>query len=86
MKYCFSHSDVLISGSNDKSLRVWIKSADGTFAESRSTDLISPLIGHTYGVNCVRFSPFDTIVASGSTDGNIIMWSAKVWKLYLSLI
>lgn len=56
-----SHSDVLVSGSNDKSLRIWIKSGDGTFSENRTSEPISPLIGHSYGVNCVRFSPFDTI-------------------------
>lgn len=72
----FSHSDVLVSGSNDKSLRIWLKSSDGTYAESK--DPVSPFTGHKYGVNCVRFSPFDTIIASGSTDGNIVMWNAKV--------
>lgn len=74
----FSHSDVLVSGSNDKTLRVWIKGPDGAFVENVDHEPKSPLIGHKYGVNCVRFSPFDTIIASASTDGSIIMWSAKV--------
>lgn len=74
----FSHSDVLVSGSNDKSLRIWTRDADGTYAESKNTEPESPFLGHKYGVNCVRFSPFDTIIASGSTDGSIIMWNAKV--------
>lgn len=74
----FSHADVLVSGSNDKTLRVWVKSEDGTYAESTQSEPVSPFLGHRYGVNCVRFSPFDTIIASGSTDGNVIMWNAKV--------
>lgn len=74
----FSHSDVLVSGSNDKTIRVWIRGADGAFTENVDQEPKSPLMGHTYGVNCVRFSPFDTIIASASTDGSIIMWSAKV--------
>jgi len=39
---------------------------------------ISPLTGHAYGVNCVRYSPFGTIIASASTDGNIILWNSQV--------
>ena len=74
----FSHSDILVSGSNDKTLRVWVKDSDGVYSESKDSELMSPFVGHKYGVNCVRFSPFDTIIASGSTDGNIVMWNAKV--------
>ncbi|RWS01006.1 WD repeat: SAM and U-box domain-containing protein 1-like protein, partial [Dinothrombium tinctorium] len=73
----FNGSRTLVSSSNDKTVRVWKASEDGTFAESGEPPLVSPLLGHKYSVNCVRFSPFGTIIASGSTDGNVILWNAQ---------
>lgn len=45
----------------------------------------SPLLGHTYGINCVCFSPFGTKLASASTDGSTILWDVKV-RVVLSMI
>lgn len=74
----FSHANVLVSGSNDKTLRFWRRGDDGVFTENmNSVAPTSPLTGHKYGVNCVKFSPFDTIAASASTDGYIILWNAQ---------
>jgi len=68
----FTGSKLLASGSNDKTVRIWEADEDGTFKQ------LSVLSGHSYGVNCVRFSPFGTIIASCSTDGNIILWNTHV--------
>lgn len=38
----------------------------------------SPLLGHTYGVNSVSFSPFGSKLASASIDGSTIIWDVKV--------
>ena len=89
-----SHSGLLVSCSNDKTLRIWKSSSSSAsnddadangddsvclnFRENTTRQPVSPFIGHKYGVNCVKFSPFDTIIASGSTDGSIILWNAQV--------
>lgn len=90
----FSHSGLLVSCSNDKTLRIWKATnsssndddegddavrSDLKFKENTSGQPVSPFTGHKYGVNCVKFSPFDTIIASGSTDGTIILWNAQVY-------
>ena len=70
----FTGTKLLVSCSNDKTVRLWEADDDGKFQETS----LSPLTGHSYGVNCVRFSPFGTIIASCSTDGNIILWNTHV--------
>lgn len=77
----FSANKTLVSSSNDKTVRVWKLTEDGVFAECSENPLKSPLLGHKYGVNCVRFSPFGTIIASCSTDGTVILWDAQVLLL-----
>ena len=74
----FNGNDFLISCSNDKTIRVW-KEEEGKFKENKIDPLGSPLTSHKYGVNCVRFSPFGTIIASASTDGYAILWNAQVF-------
>lgn len=82
----FSRSGVLVSASNDKTLRFWRRDSDGVFSETNhSSNPQSPLTGHKYGVNCCRFSPFDTIVSSASTDGNIILWNAQTGDQVVTL-
>lgn len=81
----FASNQLLVSCSNDKTVRVWRADSKEAFAEcqaqdaSSSSQLVpSPLLGHGYGVNAVRVSPFGTILASASTDGRIILWNTQV--------
>lgn len=64
----------LVSCSNDRTIRLWESNDQQYFDKPK----LSTLIGHEYGVNCVRYSPFGTIIASASTDGCIILWNSQV--------
>lgn len=76
-----SNNQLLLSGSNDRTVRVWKLNRNGIFTENVSDPpFISPITEHTYGINCVRFSPFSTILATASTDGKIILWSTQTGK------
>ncbi|UXI18082.1 Diacylglycerol kinase beta [Sarcoptes scabiei] len=72
----FSGHRKLVSCSNDRTVRLW-----RTFDDSEvlfDPTKLSVLVEHDYGVNCVRYSPFGTIIASASTDGYIILWNSQV--------
>ncbi len=71
----FNGQRKLVSCSNDRTVMLWEAENEERFFRQQT---ISPLKGHAYGVNCVRYSPFGTIIASGSTDGNIILWNSQV--------
>lgn len=71
---CDIFGECLASCSGDKSIRIWFQDSEGNFSEAG----FSPLVDHTYGVNCVRFSPFGTLLASCSTDGKVILWNVQV--------
>jgi serine/threonine protein kinase len=58
----------LVSGSNDKSVRVWDLS-DGA--------LLGTLRGHTVVVNSVAVSPDGQWIASASNDGTVRVWDVK---------
>ncbi|XP_015789991.1 WD repeat, SAM and U-box domain-containing protein 1 isoform X2 [Tetranychus urticae] len=73
----FNGNKIVASSSNDKTIKIWKRKDDGQFEESKEPPLKSPLTGHNYGVNCVRFSPFGTILASVSTDGYLILWNSQ---------
>ncbi|CAG2166909.1 unnamed protein product [Oppiella nova] len=77
----FTGTKLLVSASNDKTVRLWESDDSGLFKQIS----LSPLVGHHYGVNCVRFSPFGTIIASGSTDGNIILWNTHTGEQVVKL-
>ena len=65
---CFSaDGDLLVSGSDDKTLKIWSKGSSGTF-ECKST-----LTGHTDWVTQVEFIDADTVVSS-SHDGTTRAW------------
>lgn len=70
---CDFFGPYLATCSGDKTIKVWQKNEEGRFEETS----FSPLLQHTYGVNCVRFSPFGTLLASCSTDGKVILWNAQ---------
>lgn len=38
----------------------------------------SPLMGHKYGVTCVKVSPQSTMLASASIDGTTQLWNLRV--------
>ena len=65
---CFSaDGDLLVSGSDDKTLKIWSKGSSGNF-ECKST-----LAGHTDWVTQVEFIDADTVVSS-SDDGTTRAW------------
>ncbi|XP_042899841.1 WD repeat, SAM and U-box domain-containing protein 1 [Parasteatoda tepidariorum] len=70
---CDFYKDYLATGSGDKTVKVWFRESKVTFKEAE----FSPLLKHTYGVNCVRFSPVGFLLASSSTDGKTILWSVQ---------
>ncbi|KAK8736917.1 hypothetical protein OTU49_004723, partial [Cherax quadricarinatus] len=77
----FAGRCLLATGSSDKSVRLYKWQVDDSFVEVG----YSPLLGHTYGVNCVSFSPFGTKLASASTDGSTIIWDVKTGERLCSL-
>ncbi|KAJ6224807.1 hypothetical protein RDWZM_003352 [Blomia tropicalis] len=79
----FSGQRKLVSCSNDQTIKLW--EADNEERQFRPQS-ISPLKGHAYGVNCVRYSPFGTIIASASTDGNIILWNSQTGEQVVKLM
>lgn len=56
---------------SDKTVRIWEWNI-GIGYKERS---FSPLLGHKYGVTCVRVSPQGCMVASTSIDGTAILWN-----------
>jgi WD40 repeat protein len=58
----------------DKTVRVWEWNAGEGYVDMS----YSPLIGHKYGVTCIRFSPQGTMLATSSVDGSTILWSVHV--------
>ncbi len=58
----------LVSGSRDKTLRVW----DLDTRRLRG----SPLVGHTQSVLCLQFDPTpeEDVIISGSSDTSVIVW------------
>ncbi|PRD23410.1 UNVERIFIED_CONTAM: Wdsub1 [Trichonephila clavipes] len=81
---CDFFGNCLATCSADKSVRIWFQKSETEEKECEETEKIdfkeaefSPLLGHTYGVNCVRFSPFGTLLASCSTDGKVILWNVQ---------
>ena len=66
----FQKDQILLSGSADKSLRVWqIKSPN--YLESRQ---ITQLRSHTASINCIAVSPGIDLFASGAADGTVKLW------------
>ncbi|XP_050096821.1 WD repeat, SAM and U-box domain-containing protein 1-like [Anopheles aquasalis] len=66
----FYGSSLLVTGSSDKTVRVWRWNPGHGFQEAS----YSPLLGHRYGVTSVRVSPKGGVLASASVDGTVILW------------
>ena len=43
------------------------------------------VMGHQKSINCVKFSPNDKLIASGSQDKTVKIWTAKELKLVTEL-
>uniref|UniRef100_A0A8D8CHR1 WD repeat, SAM and U-box domain-containing protein 1 n=2 Tax=Culex pipiens TaxID=7175 RepID=A0A8D8CHR1_CULPI len=67
----FFGNSLLVTGSSDKTVRVWRWTAGSGFSE----ESFSPLLGHKYGVTSVRVSPKGAVLASASVDGTVILWN-----------
>lgn len=69
----FWGNHLLFTGSSDKTVRVWRWNVGKGFVE----EVFSPLLGHKYGVTCVRVSPQGGVLASASVDGTVILWDVN---------
>lgn len=59
----------VVSGSNDKTVRIW---------DAETGELVAgPFVGHSESVNCVAFSFDGRRVASGSDDMTVRIWEVK---------
>ncbi|KAF2899885.1 hypothetical protein ILUMI_06301, partial [Ignelater luminosus] len=67
----FAPNYTLITGSSDKTVRVWKWLPGSGYTENS----YSPLRGHKYGVTCVRVSPQGSMLASTSIDGTAVLWN-----------
>jgi hypothetical protein len=66
-----SSNDVLISGSEDMSVKVW---------DVRRERCVHTLHGHTGAVVCVALAPNNKLAASGGRDGLLILWDPVTGK------
>jgi predicted NACHT family NTPase len=78
----FAGQQLLASGSQDQTIRLWaIAPQVAPLPESDlspiAAHLVSTLSGHTSWIRCLAFSPDGTRLASGSSDGIIILWDVE---------
>ncbi|GAB1609287.1 WD repeat, SAM and U-box domain-containing protein 1-like [Argonauta hians] len=62
---------LMVSCAGDKTVRLW------SYPDFNEIRPISPLLGHTLYVNCCSFNPAETLLASCSTDGKLIVWNVR---------
>jgi F-box and WD-40 domain protein 1/11 len=69
------HGKHLVSGSRDKTLRVWNLDTQRL--------ILPPLRGHDASVLCLQFdsSPKNDVIISGGSDSNVIIWQFSTGKL-----
>ena len=60
------HGNRIVSGSDDKSVRVW---------DAKTGEQLRELQGHTGNVSSVRFSPDGNQIVSGSNDASVRVWA-----------
>ena len=63
---------VIVSGSEDKTIRIWHSSTESEQAV---------LTGHTGSIQCLRIVPHHDSIASGSTDSDVRFWDMKTSQL-----
>ncbi|KAK2043643.1 WD domain-containing protein [Colletotrichum somersetense] len=68
-------SDYLVSGSRDKTIRIW--------SMHTRRLLRKPLEGHTGSVLCLQFDsdPEEDLIVSGSSDSDVILWRFSTGKI-----
>ncbi|CAH1113976.1 unnamed protein product [Psylliodes chrysocephalus] len=75
----FASTSTIVTGSSDKTIRIWDWKVGLGYQERPS----SPLRGHKYQVTCVRVSPQGSLLASASVDGTAVLWNIhNCAKLY----
>ncbi|XP_048523830.1 WD repeat, SAM and U-box domain-containing protein 1 isoform X3 [Dendroctonus ponderosae] len=67
----FAPNFTLVTGSSDKTVRVWDWISGSGYVERPQ----SPLRVHKYQVTCVRISPHGSMMASSSVDGTALLWN-----------
>lgn len=71
---CDFGQECLATCSSDKTVRIFERYSDGQFVEKDC----SPLVGHTYALTAVRFTPSGNLLCSASIDGTCIIWNIEV--------
>lgn len=61
-------NSMLVTCSEDRTLRVW---------DPRTGATLAVLRGHTAAVNLVRFAPGDSVAMSASEDGTCRVWDLR---------
>ena len=69
-----SQQSIILSGSSDKTVRVWESSSSSIC----SYQVAIVLEGHAGSVNCLAFSPSRNLIVSGSADGALKVWWLRV--------
>jgi len=65
-----THNSIIVSGSKDKTIRVWASSSHIKYG----TVLLQTLKGHTSYVESIEINNQMDLIVSGSVDNTIIMW------------
>ncbi|MBW4695482.1 MAG: hypothetical protein KME27_27350 [Lyngbya sp. HA4199-MV5] len=78
-----SGQHLLASGSQDQTIRLWsiapetAQIHDSNRPRPVTAQPINTLHGHNSWIRCIAFSPDGTLLASGGSDGIIIVWEVK---------
>ncbi|KAJ9132611.1 F-box/WD repeat-containing protein lin-23 [Pleurostoma richardsiae] len=69
------NSQYLVSGSRDKTLRIWNLASRRLVRE--------PLVGHNGSVLCLQFDsdPEEDLIVSGSSDSDVILWQFSTGRI-----
>jgi F-box and WD-40 domain protein 1/11 len=70
----------LVSGSRDRSLRIWNLETQRLIGK--------PLLGHNASVLCLQFDPSEKedVIISGSSDTNVIIWQFSTGRIIKKLV